>query len=125
MGRYLNDINTRYGRPIWLTELACPNPNGTLARQLKYARGAFKVLDENDYVERWESCAKSCSRAASLCPMLPPAADTGGGREMSILRPPGDSARLTLSLQPWMYACCEGACVHSMTEVNALSVTVM
>ncbi len=84
--RYLNDINTRYGRRIWLTELACPNPNGTLARQLKYARGAFKVLDENDYVERWESCAKSCSRAASLCPTLPPAADTGGGKKMLICR---------------------------------------
>ena len=50
--RYLNDIYTRYGLPIWLTELACPNPNGTLARQLRYARGAFKVLDEDDSVER-------------------------------------------------------------------------
>ena len=59
--RYLNDINTRYGRPIWLTELACPNPNGTLARQLKYARGAFKVLDESDYVERWVSRAELCN----------------------------------------------------------------
>lgn len=61
--RYLNDIYTRYGRPIWLTELACPNPNGTLDRQLKYARGAFKVLDEDDNVERWEAHTDSARLA--------------------------------------------------------------
>lgn len=45
-------MHARYGLPVWLTELACPNENSTLARQLKYARGALKVLDEDDNVER-------------------------------------------------------------------------
>lgn len=50
--RYLNDIWERYRRPIWLTELACPNEKGPLSRQISFMRGALKVLDEDDAVER-------------------------------------------------------------------------
>ena len=50
--RFLNDIWDRYQRPIWLTELACPNENGTLSRQVTFMRNALKVLDEDDAVER-------------------------------------------------------------------------
>ncbi|BDA43889.1 probable alkali-sensitive linkage protein 1 [Coccomyxa sp. Obi] len=50
---FLNDIWDRYQRPIWLTELACPNENGTLSRQVTYMRNALKVLDEDDAVERY------------------------------------------------------------------------
>ena len=50
--RYLNDVHSRYNKPVWLSEFSCPNQNGTLARQLKYARAAFKVLDEDNNTER-------------------------------------------------------------------------
>ena len=49
---YLNDVSSRYGRPIWLTEVACPNENGTLARQIHFMRSALKALDEDAAVAR-------------------------------------------------------------------------
>ncbi len=57
--RYLNDIWSRYERPIWLTELACPNENGTLSRQVSFMRNALKLLDEDDSVERCDISSHS------------------------------------------------------------------
>ena len=64
--RFLNDIWDRYQRPIWLTELACPNENGTLSRQVTYMRNALKVLDEDDAVERCWFCSSFSSVPANV-----------------------------------------------------------
>ena len=49
---YLNDVYTKYQRPIWLTEWACPNEKGTLSTQIRYLRNALKVLDDHSAVDR-------------------------------------------------------------------------
>ena len=49
---YLNDVSGRYNRSVWLTEWACPNENGTLARQIRFMRQGLNVLDGDDAVQR-------------------------------------------------------------------------
>lgn len=56
MRRYLNDLATRFKRPVWLTETACPNNGGPLSNQITYMRGALSVMDAMPSVER---CAAS------------------------------------------------------------------
>lgn len=51
-GRYVNEINQKYGVKVWITEMACSQPNGGVAGQVSYMRQAMSVLDNNPAVER-------------------------------------------------------------------------
>ncbi|KAK9843740.1 hypothetical protein WJX81_004538 [Elliptochloris bilobata] len=50
---FLNDIATRFKRPVWLTETACPNNGGALGNQISYMRAALSAMDAMPSVERY------------------------------------------------------------------------
>ncbi|KAL4429991.1 hypothetical protein ABPG77_004361 [Micractinium sp. CCAP 211/92] len=43
----------KYGRPVWLTEFACPNPGGPPVRSLQYMAQVLPMLDRDGFVERY------------------------------------------------------------------------
>lgn len=43
----------KYGRPVWLTEFACPNPGGPDVTSWRYMAQVLPLLDRDPWVERY------------------------------------------------------------------------
>lgn len=54
MARFLQEYHTKYGKPVWLTEFACPLGSSTdVNSQAAFMRDALNLMDSQYFVERY------------------------------------------------------------------------
>eukprot|EP00884_Botryococcus_braunii_P022816 jgi/Botrbrau1/9218/Bobra.0028s0014.1 len=61
LNRFLQEYHSRYGKPVWLTEFACPLGSSTdVNRQAAFMRDALNLMDSQYFTERYNWFIARC-----------------------------------------------------------------